>query len=75
MAKAQTPALGASIVRQEIKAKLKRMRGKFVTARTGMIQAIDELDQFVDSMAERSQARPGGLGRKKRSRHVDKNVR
>jgi hypothetical protein len=67
MSKAQTPALGASIVRSEIKAKIKRMKVEFRTAQNNMISALDKLDQFIDSSAERSQARPGGLGKKKKS--------
>lgn len=66
MAKAQTPALGASIVRGEVKAKIKRMKREFQFAVKLALQQLDDLETFVDNMAERSQARPGGLGRKKR---------
>lgn len=66
MGKAQTPALGASIVRSEIRAKIARMKNKFDKATGTLYEHLAELDEFVFDMAERSQKRPGGLGRKRK---------
>jgi len=66
MGKAQTPNLGASMVRAEIRAKIGRLQDKLDKRVEGVQDALSEIDHFIATMAERAQARPGGLGRKKK---------